>query len=175
MKNHSFTFSIKKFIIFFLILIIGQAVSPHIRIFGVAPNFIFITTLAATLCEKEPGILIYSLIFGLFYDFINGLTFGVFTLLFFLISFVFGKMYHTYFEDMTTIQTLLFVFASAVYSIVMAMVTANASPDTGFLYLFVRISLIELVYNSVIGIIVINIYKRIVAKKTMSYRGYYGY
>ena len=175
MNNTSFSFNIKKFLIFFIILILGQAISPHIRIFGVAPNLIFITIIAATLCEKESGILLYSLIFGLCYDFFNGLTFGIFTLMFFLISLIFGKLYHTYFEDMTTIQTLLFVFASAVYSIAMAVITSNTSANTGFIYLFVRISLIELVYNSVIGIVVINIYKRIIAKKTMSYRGYYGY
>ena len=161
-------YNIIKSISFFLLFLLSQAMGPHIKILGVTPNFIFLLVLIASLVENTTyANLFYALVFGSFFDVYNGKIFGIYTVLFVVISFLASEIYHKYFEDMTAVQVLFIVLATFLYSFVICIFFAFR--DNSFIQLFTQISLPEFVYNALLGIVLFFIYKTVV-KRLMSPR-----
>lgn len=166
--NSNVRYNIIKSISFFLLFLLSQAMGPHIKILGVTPNFIFLLVLIASLVENTTyANLFYALVFGSFFDVYNGKIFGIYTVLFVVISFLASEIYHKYFEDMTTVQVLFIVLATFLYSFVICIFFAFR--DNSFIQLFTQISLPEFVYNALLGIVLFFIYKTVV-KRLMSPR-----
>lgn len=161
--NSNVRYNIIKSVSFFLLFLLSQAVGSHIKILGVTPNLIFLLVLTASLLEGTTyANLVYALVFGSFFDVYNGKIFGIYTVLFVVISFLAGEIYHKYFEDMTAVQVLFIVLASFVYSCVICVFFAFR--DNSFLQLFAQISLPEFVYNALLGILVFFVYKAAVKR-----------
>ena len=166
--NSNVRYNIIKSISFFLLFLLSQAMGPHIKILGVTPNFIFLLVLIASLVENTTyANLFYALVFGSFFDVYNGKIFGIYTVLFVVISFLASEIYHKYFEDMTAVQVLFSVLATFLYSFVICIFFAFR--DNSFIQLFTQISLPEFVYNALLGIVLFFIYKTVV-KRLMSPR-----
>lgn len=166
--NSNVRYNIIKSISFFLLFLLSQAMGPHIKILGVTPNFIFLLVLIASLVENTTyANLFYALVFGSFFDVYNGKIFGIYTVLFIVISFLASEIYHKYFEDMTAVQVLFIVLATFLYSFVICIFFAFR--DNSFIQLFTQISLPEFVYNALLGIVLFFIYKTVV-KRLMSPR-----
>ena len=166
--NSNVRYNIIKSISFFLLFLLSQAMGPHIKILGVTPNFIFPLVLIASLVENTTyANLFYALVFGSFFDVYNGKIFGIYTVLFVVISFLASEIYHKYFEDMTAVQVLFIVLATFLYSFVICIFFAFR--DNSFIQLFTQISLPEFVYNALLGIVLFFIYKTVV-KRLMSPR-----
>lgn len=166
--NSNVRYNIIKSISFFLLFLLSQAMGPHIKILGVTPNFIFLLVLIASLVENTTyANLFYALVFGSFFDVYNGKIFGIYTVLFVVISFLASEIYHKYFEDMTAVQVLFIVLATFLYSFVICIFFAFR--DNSFIQLFTQISLPEFVYNALLGIVLFYIYKTVV-KRLMSPR-----
>ncbi|MBU5450419.1 rod shape-determining protein MreD [Acetivibrio sp. MSJd-27] len=166
--NSNVRYNIIKSISFFLLFLLSQAMGPHIKILGVTPNFIFLLVLIASLVENTTyANLFYALVFGSFFDVYNGKIFGIYTVLFVVISFLASEIYHKYFEDMTAVQVLFIVLATFLYSFVICIFFAFR--DNSFIQLFTQISLPEFVYNALLGIVLFFIYKTVV-KRLMSPR-----
>ena len=135
---------------------------------SVAPNIIFVLVLCSTLIENRPSNITYATVFGLLFDFFNGKILGVYTILFVGISFLLSEVYHTFFENMTAVQTLFSVIGCLLYSFLLAMFFGLK--DGGFFSLFLRVSLVEFVYNAMLSIIITIIYKKILVIRKSAWR-----
>ena len=105
---------------------------------------------------------------GILFDFFNGKILGVYTLLFVGISFILSELYHNYFENMTSVQTLFSVLGCLLYSLLQAIFFGLK--DGGFIAILVRVSLVEFVYNALLSIILTVICKRISLIKKSAWR-----
>lgn len=158
--NSNVRYHVIKSISFYLLFLLSQAVGPQIKILGVGPNLIFLLVLVASLIENTTyANLVYALVFGSFYDVYNGKIFGIYSVIFVVVPFVASEIYHKYFEDMTTVQILFVVLSCFIYSFVISVFFAFR--DAKFIQVFTQISLPEFVYNSLLGIVVFLVYKKI--------------
>ncbi len=163
MMTGNVKYNLIKSIVFFLLFLFFQVIGPHIKILGVTPNVMFLLVLIAALLENTTyANLIYAIVFGSFFDVYNGRIFGIYTVLFVVLSFLAGELYHKYFEDMTAVQILFIVVASFLYSFVICIFFVFR--DNSFWPLFTRTSLPEFVYHSLAGILLFFGYRAILQR-----------
>lgn len=157
MNNGFIRYNIIKFVTFFLLTLIYQQIAPALRIAGVVPNLSFLLVLSAAMAESHTG-LVYPLIFGLINDHMNGIVFGVYVIMYVAITFVAGELYHKNFENVTFIEILFVILGCFLYSFLNVMFISLMGES--FWNLFLKISLPEFLYNSILGIIVFLVYKK---------------
>ena len=162
MNNNSVGYNIRKFIVFFLLTLFFQQLSPYISIMGIGPNIAFILVMCSSMLEEEAPNEIYAMVFGLIYDYMNGKVFGVYIILFVVISWGTSELYHRYFENMTMVEILVLVLSFFIYGLLFSVFFALS--DEEFTPIFVRISLMEFIYNSILGLIVYTIYRKIITR-----------
>ncbi len=156
-------YNLVKSIVFFLLFLFCQMIGPHIKILGVIPNVIFLLILVAALVERTTyANVVYAIVYGSFFDVYNGRIFGIYTVLFVVISFLAGELYHKYFEDMITVQILFIVVSCFLYSFVICIFFVFR--DNSFWTLFIRTSLPEFVYHSLVGILLFFGYRGIIQR-----------
>lgn len=168
MNSTSYRYNFIKALVFLFVFMINQTYAGRFELLNVSPNLIFVLVLCGALVENKSSNITYSLIFGLLFDFFNGKILGVYTILFVGISFVLSELYHNYFENMTTVQTFFSVLGCLLYSFFLAMFFGLK--DGGFFSLFLRVSLVEFVYNAILSIIVTVIYKKILIVRKSAWR-----
>lgn len=168
MNSFSAKYNLIKTLVFTLIFFINQTLANHVEIFNVAPNFIFVVILCASLIENDSSNIFYALGFGLLFDFFNGKIMCVYTIMFVLISFVLSEVYHTYFENMVTVKTLFAVVGCLLYSLLLSIFFGLRGED--FFALFLKVSLVEFLYNSVISAVTIIVYKKIISIRKSAWR-----
>lgn len=168
MNSLTAKYNIIKTLIFTLIFLLNQTLANSLEIFNVAPNFIFSVILCASLVENDMSNIYYSLAFGLLFDFFNGKIMGVHTVLFVLIPFVLSEFYHTYFENMVSVKTLFAFVGCLMYSLLFAIFFGLRGE--GFFELFVNVSIVEFLYNGVITIVAIFIYRKIISIRRSAWR-----
>lgn len=159
MSENSLKHNFLKFLSFFLLTVGMSQLSSIISVMGVMPNIAFILVMCGTLIENRDSNLSFALIFGILCDYMNGRIFGVFVLLFVVLSFCFGEIYHRYFENMTFVEICFLIFSFLLYSLLISAFFGLSEGD--FARIFLRVSLIEFLYNTVVGIVVFIIYKKI--------------
>ncbi len=165
MMTENVKYNLIKSIVFFLLFLVFQALGPHIKVLGVTPNVMFLLILVAALVEHTTyANLVYAIVFGSFFDVYNGRIFGIYTVLFVVLSFLAGELYHKYFEDMTAIQLLCIVVSCFLYSFVICIFFVFR--DNSFWPLFIRTSLPEFAYNSLAGIVLFFGYRAISQKRS---------
>lgn len=162
MTDNSIKYNTWKFIVFFLITILFQQLAPHISVMGIGPNIAFILVMCSVMLEENAPNTFYAFVFGVIYDFMNGKISGIYVLVFVLISWGTAELYHKYFENMTAIEILCLILSFFVYG--MLFTVFFALNDEEFGKIFVRITLIEFIYNSLLGVTVYTIYKGIIRK-----------
>lgn len=168
MNSLSAKYNFIKILVFTLIFFANQTLANKLEILNVAPNFIFSVILCASLVENDSSNIYYSLGFGLLFDFFNGKIMCVHAVMFVLITFVLSEFYHTYFENMVSVKTLFAVIGCFMYSLLFAIFFGLG--DTHFFELFFSVSLIEFLYNSVITIVSIFIYRKIISIRRSAWR-----
>ena len=168
MNSTTYRYNFIKSLIFLFIFMINQTYAGRVEILNVSPNLIFVLVMAGALIENKTSNIYYALAFGLLFDFFNGKILGVFTILFVGISFVLSEIYHNFFEDMTSVQTLFGVLGCLLYSFFLAMFFGLK--DGGFFSLFTKVSLVEFVYNALLIIIAIIIYKKVLSIRKSAWR-----
>lgn len=159
MNETSLRYDILKLISFFLLTVGMSQLSPVLSVAGIMPNIAFILVMCGTLIENRESNLTYALIFGILCDYMSGRIFGVFILLFVVLSFCFGEIYHRYFENMTFVEICFLILSFLLYSLLISAFFGLSEGD--FAGIFLRISLIEFVYNTLVGIVVFIIYKKV--------------
>ena len=157
--NEPVKYNIKKFLIFFFLTILFQQLYPYISVMGIAPNIAFILVMCSAMLEKDAPNSVYAFIFGALYDYLNGKVFGIYILVFVLISFGIFELYHSYFENMAMVEILCLFLGFFVYGMLFAVFFALS--EENFAEVFIKITLVEFIYNSLLGIIVYFIYRKI--------------
>lgn len=160
MNNRALKYNIIKFVCFFLTATLYQQISGAFEIWGIVPNPVFLLILAAAIAEEQTE-LFYPCVFGIIYDYMNGIVFGVYTLLFVLISFFTSELYHKNFENVTLVEILFVMLGCFLYSFITAAFIALM--DGGFWSVVLRISLPEFLYNFIAGVVILLIYKKIIS------------
>lgn len=168
MNTNTAKYNLVKISVFTLIFFLNQTLANKIEIFNVAPNFVFAIVLSASLCENNQANIYYSLAFGLLFDFFNSKILCIHGILFLLIPFFLSEIYHTYFENMISVQTLLAVVGCLTYSLLFAVFFGLR--DAGFITIFLRISIVEFLYNSLIAVITIFIYRKVLTVRRSAWR-----
>lgn len=77
-------------LILFLIAVLQVTLAPHLSIFGVCPDFVFILIIFFSILKPIRQSLIFALVGGLFLDFFTLYPLGAITLSFILISYLFS-------------------------------------------------------------------------------------
>lgn len=160
MNNGYLKYNIIKFVILFLVTMLFHQIAPFLKIGGIVPNISFILVLSATMAESDTGIF-FPLVFGIIYDYMNGIVLGMYIIIYVLVTFVAGEIYHKNFENVTFVEVLFVIAGSFFYSFLGAFFISFL--EEGFWNLFIKIALPEFLYNSVLGIIVFLIYKKVVS------------
>ena len=168
MNSTVYRYNFIKTLILLFIFMINQTYAGSLEILNISPNLIFVVILSSALIEDKTSNIYYATGFGLLFDFFNGKILGVFTILFLGISFVLSELYHNFFENMTSVQTLFAVLGCLLYSFLLAMFFGLK--DGGFISLFVKVSRIEFVYNALFSIVTIVVYKKILAIRKSAWR-----
>ena len=141
MNSFSAKYNLIKILVFTLIFFLNQTLANHIEIFNVAPNFIFVVVLCASLIENDSSNIYYALGFGLLFDFFNGKIMCVYAILFVLLSFVLSEVYHAYFENMVSVKTLFAVVGCFLYSLLLSIFFGLRGEDFFSLFLKQRVVL----------------------------------
>ena len=168
MNSTTYRYNFIKSLIFLFVFMINQTYAGNCEILNVSPNLIFVVIMASALIEDKTSNIYYALAFGLLFDFFNGKILGVFTILFVGISFVLSEIYHNFFEDMTSVQTLFGVLGCLLYSFFLAMFFGLK--DGGFFSLFTKVSLVEFVYNALLSIVTTIVYKKVLSIRKSAWR-----
>lgn len=168
MVRTTFKYNLYKIIIFVVVFFLNQTIANHIEVFNVAPNLIFALVVCTSLTEDKISNIFFALASGLLFDFFNGKILGVYTILFVGISFGSSVIYHTFFENMTSVEILFSVLSCFLYSFLHSVFFGLR--ETNFIMLLTRVSLIEFIYNSIISVILILICKKLSAFKSSAWR-----
>ena len=168
MNSTTYRYNLIKILVYLFVFMFNQTYSNSLEILSVSPNFIFVLILCSSLVENKNSNIYYALTAGILFDFFNGKILGVYTLLFVGISFILSELYHNYFENMTSVQTLFSVLGCLLYSLLQAIFFGLK--DGGFIAILVRVSLVEFVYNALLSIILTVICKRISLIKKSAWR-----
>ena len=161
MNNDIIKYNIVKFVCIFFITILYQQMASGIQIMGIMPNLTFLIILAAAIAENHKD-LAFPCVFGIIYDHMNGNIFGVYTILFVIISFFLSETYHKNFENVVVVEIFFVILGCFFYSFVTALFISLM--DGGFWGLVIRIAFPEFVYNSLVGTGVFLVYKKIITK-----------
>lgn len=160
MNNDVLKYNIVKFVCFFLITSIYQQMADVISIWGIVPNITFLLLISSVIAEDKYN-LFYPVTFGIIYDYLNGVVFGVYTLIFVIITFAVNELYHKNFKNVTFMEIAFVILGCFVISFFT--VVFIALMDGNFLNMVLRISLVEFLYNSVVGVIILLLYKKIIS------------
>ena len=168
MNSYGAKYNFIKILAFTLIFFLNQTLANKAETLNVAPNLMFVVVLCASLIENSLSNIYYALGFGLLFDFFNGKIMGVHVILFLLLSYILSEIYHTYFENMISVKTLLAVLGCFLYSLLFAVFFGLRG--AGFISVLIRISLIEFIYNALLSIAVIFIYTKIINIRKSAWR-----
>lgn len=167
MNNDVLRYNIVKFVCFFIISCLWQQVAGNLAIWGIVPNLTFVLLVASSIAEEKFDFF-YPVIFGLIYDYLNGAIFGVYTLVFVLTTFFSNELYHKNFKNVTFMEIVFVILSCMFVSLFSALFISLM--EGGFWTLLIRISLVEFIYNSVIGIVVLLLYKKILSPSNRRFR-----
>ena len=168
MNSYGAKYNIYKILIFTLFFFLNQTFANKVEILNVAPNIVFALVLNAALIENSGSNIYYATAYGLLFDFFNSKILGIHLILFLTISFAMSEIYHTYFENMISVKALLVILGCFLYSLLFAVFFGLRG--AGFITVFLRISVVEFIYNSLISIVILIIYTRIIKKRKSAWR-----
>lgn len=161
-------YNIFKTLTFVLIFFLNQTLANKVEILNVAPNLIFVVVLCASLVENSSSNIYYSFGFGLLFDFFNSKIMCIYAITFVVIPFVLSEIYHTYFENMISVKTVFAIIGCFAYSFLFAVFFGLRGVD--FFAVLIKVSVVEFVYNSLLAVVVLFLYKRIVNVRKSAWR-----
>ena len=168
MHKTTVKYNIVKILAFTLIFFLNQTFANKIEILNVAPNLVFAVILCASLTENDPANIYYALAYGLLFDFFNSKILFIHGILFLLISFVLSEIYHKFFENMVTVKIIFVLIGCFMYSLLFAVFFGLRGAD--FIRIFINISFVEFLYNSLVSIIGIFLYRRVLNIRPSAWR-----
>ncbi len=168
MQTRTVKYNAVKILAFTLIFFLNQTIANRIELFNVAPNLVFAAVLCAALTENDVRNIYYALAYGLLFDFFNSKILFIHGIMFLLISFVLAEIYHAYFENMISVKVVFVVIGCFAYSFLFAVFFGLRGAD--FINILINVSLVEFVYNSLISVLGIFLYKKVLNIRPSAWR-----
>ncbi|MDD5589894.1 MAG: rod shape-determining protein MreD [Candidatus Portnoybacteria bacterium] len=147
------------FVFILFLAILQAALSPHFKILGVAPNFVYAFVVVFSVKKSDGPILLEAFLAGLILDLFSSLPMGIFTfllpLLVWLIKF-FGK---NIFQTSELFGKIFLLAASSLafplFYILLAdlLQNFNQMPEIGFWHDFFWIGLLEAAWNFLLSLL----------------------
>lgn len=141
------------FITFLITYFLQANLFSWFTIAGIKPNLFVMLTLFITLFAGIKVGIPYSLFFGIFLDIVIGKNFGIYTIMLTTISMLAGYFDKNFSKDskitimlMVLASTLLFEIGSYILSMIMLNINVQILE-------FIKILLIEIIYNTILTII----------------------
>ena len=159
---------IKRAALFILVFVLQTVLSDRLRIFGVSPNFALCYLLVVAF-KNYPSYGFYlALILGLTVDAVSGRIFGAYTFLFVLTEEIIKNFYTKLFSENFFFECLGGLFFNLVFSVLYAL--GEWIFYGSFIHIFLRIALVECVYNQIVFMIFLFISKKVKKKRRSMFR-----
>lgn len=149
------------FIVFLIIYFLQANFFPNYTIAGVAPNLFIIFVLFIGLYANQKLGVIFGIITGLFLDSIYGLSIGLSAIMFCIIGFL-GSYFDKNFSKDNKLTILFMVIgATVIYELGLYSLKSIIYEFNFEFWFFLRILLLEVLYNSLITIIIYPIIQKL--------------
>ena len=147
-------------ITFFLIYFLQSNFFTWFNIAGIMPNLYVILVLFIGLFVKRKLGIAFGVIFGLYLDIVLGKTVGILALALGLIGLIGEILTKNFSKDSRFIVTLMVIGTTAVYETIAYILTILRTEGTIEILAFIIILLIEIIFNTLITIIIYPIIKK---------------
>lgn len=147
-------------LVFFLIYFLQANFFTWFNIAGVMPNLYVILVLFIGLFMKRKFGLVFGIAFGLYIDIILGKNVGISALALGAIGMIGEILSKNFSKDSRFIVTIMVIIVTAIYEISVYTLTILRTSGTIEILPFLRILLIEIVFNTFITIIIYPIIKK---------------
>ena len=118
--------------------------------------------------KKNQWYIYYALGYGLLFDFFNSKILFIHGIIFLIITFILSEIYHSHFENMISVKGIFAVIGCFVYSFLFAVFFGLRGAD--FIKIFINISLVEFLYNSLFSVAGIFLYRKILKIRPSAWR-----
>ena len=147
-------------LIFFLIYFLQANFFTWFNIAGIMPNLYVILVLFIGLFTKRKLGVVFGFVFGLYLDIILGKTVGISAFALGAIGLIGEILSKNFSKDSRFIVTLMVIITTAIYETVLYIFTMLRTEGTIEILAFSKILLVELVFNTLITIIIYPIIKK---------------
>lgn len=151
-------------------LIIQSTILPYFEIFGVVPNTALIIVVVLALGKGKYYGGIFGLIIGLLQDVIFSVTIGVNGVIFFFIGYLIGFVEDTFARDNIANPIILTALATIFYNIIYSLFLFFLSINISYIIAVKSVFSIEVIYNSIVSIIIYKLFHSIFAEPKIRFR-----
>lgn len=145
---------------FFVIYFLQSNFFTWFNIAGIMPNLYVILILFVGLFIKRKLGLVFGIAFGLYLDIVLGKTVGISALVLGAIGLIGEILSKNFSKDSRFIVTLMTMGTTAIYEIASYILTILRTGATLEIFAFLKILLIEIIFNTLITIIIYPIIKK---------------
>lgn len=141
-------------VVLFFNIIFQSTLMETISINNIAPNLLVISTVSFALLrgKYEGGVI--GFICGLLQDIFFGKVLGFYALIYMYIGFFSGYLYRSFYRDSILIPTVVILAGDLVYSFYVYIFSFLFRGKLNFLYYFGNIIMPELVYTTLIAVLI---------------------
>lgn len=147
-------------IAFFLIYFLQSNFFTFFNIAGIMPNLYVILVLFIGLFVKRKMGIVFGILFGLYLDIVLGKNVGIATIALGIIGLLGEILSKNFSKDSRFIVTLMVIGSTALYEILSYTLTIIRTSGTIEIFAFIKILIIEILFNTFITIIIYPIIKK---------------
>ncbi len=168
MENSIVIERIKYVILGVVVLAFQTGFADSMRIMGVAPNIVLCYVMCVSFRNHNSFGFYNALLTGLALDAIGGRIFGEYTFFFVLFDLIIEKVFYKLFAENFWFEffsgVILNIFFSGMFALIVWLFDGN------FLYITMKIALIEAIYNSAVFLVLLFIFKKRKKKRRITFR-----
>ena len=151
-----------------VILALHACFADKLRLFGVAPNIVLCYVMCVSFRNHDSFGFYNALILGLASDALCGRIFGEYTFFFILFDLLIAKVFYKLFAENFWFEFFSGVIMSFIFSVTFALIVWLF--DGNFIFLTLKIALVEALYNSFIFLLFLYASKKRKKKRRITFR-----
>ncbi len=155
----------KKIIIVAILIIIGfllqTSVFPFFTLFGTIPNIILLLVVSVAVMNGSISAMIVGFICGLLIDIMYGGSLGIYAFFYMFLGYINGYFHVLFFAEASFLPLILVFINDFIYHILTYLIFFLPQKKWNFLFYLKKIILPELIYTTVISLIMYQIFFKI--------------
>lgn len=155
----------KKIIIIAILVIIGfllqTSVFPFFTLFGTVPNIILLLVISIAVINGSISAMIVGFICGLLIDIMYGGPLGVYAFFYMCLGYINGYFHVLFFAETSLLPLILVFVNDFIYHILTYIIFFLPQKKWNFLFYLKKIILPELIYTTIISLIMYQIFLKI--------------